>query len=206
MTTPQQPVVSTQQPRLIFFYARMAKPGAFKKPVSIGAVDETGENVFYVENADIEATDCEQYVVKYVMPLLERGSKMMPQKQMFLEFGNWIVTMSKRGNGIPYQIAIESNWETLLLEYGMGARWPRTLRQEHYMMKTDGIAVEKVVTAAERVEEFLKTHSDRHALNQAKAIRILWDALGRPGYSAPDAAAAAAHAEDLRKRAAAAGS
>lgn len=184
------------QPRLIFFYARFPRPGYWKKPVSIGAVDEGGEQ-FYAENSDIEIEECEQYVRKYVLPLLERGGKLVPQETMFRAFGNWIAVLAKKYN-CEYQIAVESNWETLLLKSALGNRWPRALRQDYYVMRTTGFPMEIVANAFGKVEEFLKTNSERHALNQAKAIHLLWDGLGRPAAQAGDivsaggAAAAAA--------------
>lgn len=60
------------------------------KLISIGCIDEAGQNIFYAEVLGIEAAECSAFCQANVLPLLEHGLAETPLDRLAQELRTWL--------------------------------------------------------------------------------------------------------------------
>ena len=74
----------------IFFDTEFTQLSDDAKLISIGLVDETGQNVFYAEVLGVEVAECSAFCRATVLPLLEHGDVALPLDQLRRRLFDWL--------------------------------------------------------------------------------------------------------------------
>jgi len=173
---------------LIFFDCEFTELGIDPKLISIGLVSENGTRELYAELCDTyQPSDCSDFVREAVLPHLEGGDARMTMRELSVRLVDWLIAF-----GEPVQLATDSlSWDwpwigELYAEAGEGTDWPAHMtthgKAEVFRpANVDGrpyvltqspsfnLAIEAAFASG------LRRH---HALDDAKANRLGWQALG----------------------------
>ena len=74
----------------IFFDTEFTQLSDDAELISIGLVDETGQNVFYAEVLGVEVAECSAFCRESVLPLLEHGDVELPLDQLRKGLFAWL--------------------------------------------------------------------------------------------------------------------
>lgn len=142
------------------------------KLISIGLISEDGRE-FYAELVDnYTQTDCNEFVIDTVLPLLGDGQKLR-WHELIVRLGGWIEDFEQ-----PVTIATDSmtwDWDWIWKLFTEPGTWPDNLNQQSLLLTMNYIHdYDKFTEAIERAfERGLRRH---HALDDARANRIGWAA------------------------------
>lgn len=155
---------------LIFFDTEFTGLVIDPKLISIGLIDESGEETFYAELSDTWHTDdASSFVQAAVLPLLEGGTALMTMDELTLRLGNWIEDFEQ-----PVTLATDSltwDWPWIREIFYIPGTWPANLQPKpaslHDMVQHP---------AFDREVEFAFARGLRrhHALEDARANRLAW--------------------------------
>lgn len=160
---------------LIFFDTEFTDLDPEAKLVSIGLVSEDGRE-YYAELSDTyKPRDVGNFAIDAVIPLLEGGDYLMTQAQVRVSLGKWIRSFAQ-----PVKLATDSlawDWPWIQEIFDRDGSWPNNLDGKpllltmNYLNDFDGFEI--------AVEEAFATGLRRHhALDDAKANRLAWIAIG----------------------------
>lgn len=161
----------------IFFDTEFTELGVDPRLISIGLVDETGEQTFYAELTDTyTSADCSDFAREVVLPRLEGGTARMAWHSLCERLTAWLENFSE-----PVVLATDSlawDWPWMQeVSFELGA-WPANVGQHPLLLVPNYLIDFEQFTLA--VEEAFKQGLRRHhALDDAKANRLGWLAAGR---------------------------
>lgn len=159
---------------LIFFDTEFTDLHWEAKLISIGLVAENGQT-FYAELSDTyQLKDCGDFAREVVLPLLEGGDVRMPLHELSLRLGNWIESFEQ-----PVTLATDSlawDWPWIEKIFKIPETWPANLHGKPEILLFDAEAGEQFNNALEQA--FAGGLRQHHALDDAKANRIGWIAVG----------------------------
>ncbi|MQY52453.1 3'-5' exoribonuclease [Rhodocyclus gracilis] len=160
---------------LIFFDTEFTELGIDPKLISIGLISEDGERTFYAELSDTyRLADVGDFARQEVLPQLEGGSALMTMSDLALGLGSWLESFEQ-----PVQLATDSlAWDwPWIQEIFSGARtWPENLDGRPLLLTTNCLNdYDRFVEAVEEAFRSLRRH---HSLDDAKANRLGWIAVG----------------------------
>lgn len=161
--------------KIIFFDTEFTELRIDPKLISIGLVDESGDQTFYAELSDTyEPDDCGDFAREAVLPLLEGGSSLMTMRELGERLAAWLECF-----GEPVKLSTDSMaWDWLwIFEIFYERAWPENLARQPLLLTMNSLvdfdqfqpAIEKAFAAG------LRRH---HSLDDAKANRLGWIAAG----------------------------
>lgn len=141
--------------------------------ISIGLVDESGEQTFYGELTDSwRLEDAGDFVRAAVVPLLEGGDVLMSMEQLQTALRAWIESFEE-----PVQLATDSiawDWPWVHEIFHDGT-WPANLARKPLLLAFDHDQETQVLSYNTAVERCYKNGFRRHhALDDARANRAGW--------------------------------
>jgi hypothetical protein len=160
---------------LIFFDTEFTDLDPEAKLVSIGLVSEDGRE-FYAELSDTyKPRDVGNFAIDAVIPLLEGGDYLMTQAQLRVSLGKWIKSFAQ-----PVKLATDSvswDWPWIPEIFDRDGSWPKNLDGKPLLLsfRDDEEAYDFNTATEEAFATGLRRH---HALDDAKANRLAWIAIG----------------------------
>ena len=155
----------------VFFDTEFTDLIVDRKLISIGLIDETGEQTFYAELCDTwRLADVGDFAREAVLPLLDGGTSLLTIRELGEHLTAGIMAF-----GAPVKLATDSlawDWPWILELFHEPHAWPENLDGKPLLLnETDQFshAVEQAFA------EGLRRH---HALDDAKANRLGWLAAG----------------------------
>lgn len=145
--------------------------------ISIGLVDESGEQTFYGELTDTwRLEDAGDFVRAAVVPLLEGGDVLMDMEQLQTALRAWIESFEE-----PVQLATDSlawDWPWIHEVFHEDGTWPNNLDRRPLLLAFDHDQEGEILDYNTAVElgyaSGLRRH---HALDDARANRAGWLAV-----------------------------
>ena len=147
--------------------------------ISVGCVAEDGRE-FYAELSDTyQPYDCSEFVVKTVLPLLQRGEALMLEAQCANRLQQWIENLG--GEVILRSDAPMYDWPLLEYLFQFYGCWPANLRRKPGTIYFENERMGQRYTAA--LGQFWQSNSDRrhHALVDARSLHFAWKASIKRG-------------------------
>lgn len=144
------------------------------KLLSVGLVAEDGRSEFYAELSEGETwarSDCSEFVIDHVLPLLEGGAARRTEAQLKETLNAWI-----SNKGQPCVVACDSGLDHLLLKRLLDDSWPDNLAPGFHDL---GGLLDSRVFEHGAQSYFSNAGVPRHhALHDARANRKGWLAAG----------------------------
>lgn len=148
------------------------------KLISIGLVDERGENSFYAELDHWEYGECSNFTRDVVLPLLEGGKFVMDRNNLGLKLKLWIEGFGE--DVVIWTDAPDLDWRWLrwIFNTKESGGWPSNLVHQPVKFEYDAIRWIRFtnVVEASYSQSGLRRH---HALDDAEANRRGWQAAMR---------------------------
>lgn len=149
------------------------------KLLSLALVDETGD-LFYAEADGWDATDCNDFVLETVVPLLSAPKESIKQvadrlHDYLAKFDHAVVHCDYQGDW---------DWLTWVLAHATSGRstWPSALHHEPHYIDTSNWAYIAQSAVDVALLDWFQYHAQHHAANDANGLRYAWvkarEALG----------------------------
>lgn len=165
----------------IFYDTEFTSLGSIVEPhlISIGMIAEDGRE-FYAELTDTwERGECSDFVIEAVLPLLQGGQYRMGLHQLKCRLAEWI-------EGFEEEVVLVSDagfdWDWIVYIFDQPLLWPKNLVRLR-AVSTESLSGERLHDYNNAYWKFFEETVPRpaahHSLNDAKAIRLGWLAVGK---------------------------
>ena len=163
-----------QRTQRIFFDTEFTGLTAYAKLISIGLVDESGEQTFYAELTDTwRPADAGEFALREVVPKLEGGDTLISMQALQDQLAAWIQAFAS-----PVILATDSlQWDWPWVEAILGHHWSENLVREPLLLTMNYLSDFDAFEAA--IDVAFASGLRRHqALDDALANRLGWIAAG----------------------------